>query len=229
MAERRDWLKISYVVMSVIITANLIASLLLLLGVRHRNRFLLLPWIIVTSSAIVICHVWMIVSKGPVFMGDLFCVLGFIWAELCVVSHYQNLRDGVREDLTHWVHGMAASNANAAAAGQGDIFFAPMSPRSSGAPPAYEAPGVALPSNLSVDISSDADLPPPYPGGGGENAASSETQLQVRLDEGEEDDDKDKERNCSSSTAATPPPSYDACLEEEAQTNEAQEINESHD
>ena len=216
--KRQQMLKVSYLVMSIVITANLVSSLLLLLGVRHRNRFLLLPWILVTAVVIGLCHVWMILTKGPVFMGDLFCVLLFIWAELCVVSHYQNLRDGVREDILQWVPWIEAYN-NPNSVGDG-LFISsatamtavrPSTCNNHRFPPSYEdAPAVALPSNLSVDISGDADLPPPYPG-----------EAAVGGNDGDEDvKDGDKEER--NGNFSTPPPSYHDCLDEEAQMNQSQ-------
>ena len=45
----------------------------------------------------VLSQVWIILSTTPVLMGDILVVLLFFWCEMCVISHYQNLRDGVDE------------------------------------------------------------------------------------------------------------------------------------
>ena len=127
-------------------------------------------------------------------MGDLLCVLLFIWAECCVVSHYQNLRDGVREDLVvaRWTTD----------GGEGFIITQqlqqPQQQQQQQPPPGYEAAQYQLPSNMSVDISSDADLPPPYPG-------NNEARTEAEADK------------------VIAPPSYDDCVRGEQQQQEQQQ------
>ena len=39
------------------------------------------------------------VTNIPMLIGDLPGLVLFTWAELCVISHYQNIKDGIREDF----------------------------------------------------------------------------------------------------------------------------------
>ena len=118
---RNDWqkhvflprvLQFIHVFITVLITVNMFASLVLILGVKsvrgkaatlnsksmmstggpflfQRNRLLLLPWIIWTGMTVSLCLVWIGLTLTPILTGDLLIIVLFSWAELCVVSHYQ--------------------------------------------------------------------------------------------------------------------------------------------
>jgi hypothetical protein len=72
-------------------------------------------------------------------MGDLFLIVLVIWSEMCVISHYQNLRDGIYEAT--------------------DLHLAAMTALTPG-----EAPSDILtpPVVLSVDLAAVDTAPPPY-------------------------------------------------------------------
>ena len=80
----------------------------------QRNRFLLLPWIIWTGFTVILCQIFAMFNPlprvgghrgggpaalSPNLAGDVPCLVLFTWAELCVISHYQNLKNGISENF----------------------------------------------------------------------------------------------------------------------------------
>ena len=185
---------ITYIMMTILVAINMISSLVLLLGVKHRNRFLLLPWIVWTGLTIALSQLWMILTPTPVLMGDLLCIILFIWAELCVISHYQNIRDGVHEDTGEATlfapHARNLNTPNTCEEAPEMAIFSQMQPNS-----------VALPlldRNWSLDSNCSAnDPPPPYPGALSSPSPQSSSSAAT-----------------SAAAAATnaPPPKYEECV-----------------
>lgn len=237
---RGEVLKIIYILMTVLVSINLISSLLLLLGIKHRNRFLLLPWIIWTGLTMALSQVWMILTTTPVLMGDLLVLVLFVWAEMCVISHYQNIRDGIHEfddrpdSFLSIIATAAAVNASnnraafaAASAGNHGIARVPEYTQhhfqqlvlqdgvSDPCPPSSShSMMLQQPSSVQMpSLSSTDEAPPPYPGPPEQSTSSSARpgSLPVTL-ASSSTGPLTTNRSDPKMSAGTPPPSYEDCF-----------------
>lgn len=159
-----------------VIVCTLITSILLLFGAHSRNRFLLLPWII-WNGLLTVMFCMFVAPARP--QGRIFTTVIFIWSELCVISHFQNLRDeaSVRNtdrsaeegssDSESGSHRGSRRNGRVGSrarneAGHGDGSEPPIDDGGPAImPPPYEETTRTQAGSFVVDIPTKSETPPP--------------------------------------------------------------------
>ncbi|XP_059081052.1 uncharacterized protein LOC131878917 [Tigriopus californicus] len=121
------------------LSCSLLSSVLLVLGIHCRNRFLLLPWIF--WNGFLTCVFLFLVTPSR-SQGSLLTLVFFAWTELCVISHFQNLRDENERPrtATHPPNTHPIDAPESFMEGQSDVLHSgyPHSPPVTTQPPPYE-------------------------------------------------------------------------------------------